>query len=151
MALYGSLNNRFDENKYYNGTYNNLKVGDYATVYHYSDRDAYEIIEVKDQKHVTIRELDAKRNDGGGMSDCQSYDYYSNENNRTIELELTKFGWKEVTRYNLDLYNKVKDRNGYVMWGDDIVEKVMKGKEVKRGRKICISFGIADKYYDYSF
>ena len=58
--LYGSLNNRFDENKYYNGTYNNIKVGDYATEYLWSDRHAYEVVEVKDQKHVKIRRLDAK-------------------------------------------------------------------------------------------
>lgn len=32
-----------------------------------------------------------------------------------------------------------------------IIEKVKNGKEVKRYRKINITFGIADEYYDYSF
>ena len=149
--LYGSLNNRLDENKYYNGTQNNLAVGTLATIYYYSDRHAYEVVEVKDQKHIKIRQLDAKRIDNNGMSDCQSYEYTSNKNNRIIELELTRYGWKQVTRYNLDLYNNIKNRLGYVLWTSDIVEKVMQGKEVKRTNKISISFGIAEEHYDYSF
>ena len=149
--LYGSLNNRLEENKYYNGTNNNLEVGTLATVYYYSDRHAYEVVEVKDQKHIKIRQLEAKRIDNNGMSDSQHYEYSSNEKNSIIELENTKYGWKQVTRYNLDLYNKIKSILGYVLWTNDIVEKVMQGKEVKRTNKISISFGIADEHFDYSF
>lgn len=151
MKLYGSLNNRFDENKYYNGVYGNLKVGTFATIYLWSDRHAYEVIDVKDQNHVTIRRLDAKRINGGYMSEWQEYEYKSNEQNAKIELENTKYGWKKVFRYNKDLYDKIMERQGYVAWDDEIVKKVMQGKEVKRSEKINISFGIADEYYDYSF
>ena len=151
MKLYGSLNNRFDENKYFNGTYGNLKVGTLATVYYYSDSHAYEVVEVKDQNHIKIRRLRAIRTDRNGMSDAQGYRYEQDENNPILELENTKYGWKEVNRYNLDLYDKVMKRDGFVLWGDEIVNKVKAGKQVKRSHKINISFGVADEYFDYSF
>ena len=145
---YGSLQNRLEENQMY---VEEIKVGTYATMYEYSDRHAYEVVEVKDQKHIKIRKLDAKRIDNNGMSDSQHYQYTSNENNPIEELELTKYGWKKVFRYNIDLYNKVKNRIGYVLWDIDIINKVLSGKEVKRSYKINISFGIADEHFDYSF
>lgn len=145
---YGSLQNRLEENQMY---VDEIKVGTYATMYEYSDRHAYEVVEVKDQKHIKIRKLDAKRIDDNGMSDSQHYEYLSNENNPIEELELTKYGWKKVIRYNIDLYNKVKNRIGYVLWDIDIINKVLSGKEVKRSYKVNISFGIADEHFDYSF
>lgn len=145
---YGSLQNRLEENQMY---VDEIKVGTYATMYEYSDRHAYEVVEVKDQKHIKIRKLDAKRIDDNGMSDSQHYEYLSNENNPIEELELTKYGWKKVFRYNIDLYNRVKNRIGYVLWDIDIINKVLSGKEVKRSYKINISFGIADEHFDYSF
>lgn len=151
MKLYGSISNRFDENKYFNGTYGNLKVGTLATVYYWSDSHAYEVVDVKDQNHIKIRRLEAKRIDKNGMSECQEYSFTSNEKNPVIELENTRYGWKEVSRFNIDLYNKVMERNGYVAWDNEIVDKVMSGKEVKRSKKINISFGVADEYFDYSF
>ena len=151
MKLYGSLSNRFDENKYFNGTYGNLQVGTLATVYYYSDSHAYEVVEVQDQNHIKIRRLRAIRTDRNGMSDAQGYRYEQDENNSILELENTKYGWKEVIRYNLDLYNKIINRDGYVLWDSEIVNKVKAGKQVKRSYKINISFGVAEKYYDYSF
>lgn len=150
--FYGSLSNRLDENKYFNGTYNNIKVGDYATEYLYSDSHAYEVVEVIDQKHLFIRRLKAIRIDKNGMSDSQSYKYEKDENSSTIELEQDRFGkWKTVHRYDLELYNKVVKEIGFVLWGSDVVEKVLAGKKVKRSFPINISFGIADEYFDYSF
>lgn len=147
---YGSLTNRLNENCYFNGTFNNLKIGTPCTEYLYSDRIPYEVVKVDNQKHIWIRELDAERIDDNGMSDCQSYGYKSNINNPIKELELTKFGWKEVIRYNKELYEKLIKKQGYVLWGDEIVNKVLNNKEVKRSSKINISFGIAQYYYDYS-
>ena len=85
------------------------------------------------------------------MSDSQTYEYKSNEKNPITELELTKYGWKEVIRYNKEKYDKVINNIGYVLWEKSIVDRVMEGKEVKRSFKINISFGKAEKYYDYSF
>ena len=148
---YGSINNRLEENSYFNGTKDNIQVGTPCTVYHWSDREAYEVVKVIDQRHVFIRELDVKRIDDNGMSDAQTYEYKSNEKNSIIELELTKYGWKEVIRYTKELYDKIINKIGYVLWEKSIVDRVMEGKEVKRSFKINISFGKAEKYYDYSF
>ncbi len=120
MKLYGSLNNRLDENKYFNGTENNLKVGTLATEYYWSDRKPYEVVKVINQKHIFIRELDAKRIDNNGMSDSQHYEYSSNENNKEIELKFTYGHWRIIR----------KDKSSI---------------------RINISFGCAEKYYDYSF
>lgn len=148
---YGSINNRLEENSYFNGTKDNIQVGTPCTVYHWSDRTPYEVVKVIDQKHIFIRQLDAKRIDKNGMSDSQNYEYRSNEKNPTTELELTKWGWKQVIRFNKDLYNKFMKIQGYVLWEKSIVDKIRQGKEVKRTEKISISFGKAEEYYDYSF
>ena len=94
---YGSLQNRLDErvNK-------KPEVGMGVTEYYFSDRKPWEIIAVKDERHITVRELDAKRIDHNHMSECQEYEYYSNEANRTAELFLTKQGvWRQ--RYGRSL------------------------------------------------
>lgn len=169
MKLYGSLNNRFDENRYFNGTHNNIKVGTPCTVYHYTDRDAYEVVEVIDQGHLFIRELKAIRTDDNGMSDAQTYRYESVPTNPTEEIKLTKHGWKRVERYTLEGFRKSCENMrddckseaaatelAKYFWRMNLTEnqfnKVLAGKDViKTQNEINISFGIADKYYDYSF
>ena len=54
---YGSIDNRIEEGKQF---VNEIKVGDGVTEYLWSDRKAYEVVDVKDQKHITIREYDHK-------------------------------------------------------------------------------------------
>ena len=116
-----------------------------------NDREAYEVVKVIDQKHIFIRKLDAKRIDNNGMSDSQSYEYKSSEKYSPEEIELTKWGWKEVIRYNKEKYDKIISKIGYVLWEKSIVDRVNQGKEVKRSFKINISFGKAEEYYDFSF
>lgn len=89
---YGSLQNRLLES----GEMPEPQVGMGVTECFYSDRKPYEIIAVKDARHITVRELDWKRTDNNGMSDCQDYEYSSNPGNRTAELFLTKQGqWRQ--------------------------------------------------------
>ena len=89
---YGSIDNRMMENAKMPAPL----VGMGATEMCYTDRHPYEIIAVKDDRHITVRELDWKRIDTNGMSDCQDYEYFSNPENRTAELFLTKDGkWRE--------------------------------------------------------
>lgn len=92
MELYGSLHNRLLEN----ADSPVPKVGMGATECGYSDRHAYEVIEVKDERHIVVRRLDSKRIDKNGMSECQEYEYTSNPRNHTCNLFLTKQGkWRE--------------------------------------------------------
>lgn len=89
---YGSIDNRLLES----AKMPEPQVGMGATEIYYSDRRPFEIIEVKDARHITVRELDWKRTDSNGMSDCQDYEYFSNPENRTADLFLTKQGqWRE--------------------------------------------------------
>ena len=62
-----------------------------ATAMYWSDRRAYEIIAVKDEKHITVRRMKAK---------C--LDYYagdwiveSDPNGFTLNLYHSKSGWRE--------------------------------------------------------
>lgn len=98
------------------------KVGMGVTKYLWTDYHAYEVIDVKDDRHITVRRLDSKRTDNNGMSDCQDYEFYSNENN------------SKTTLYKPDP-NKAE-------W----VEKFGKRIVSRRWR-----VGFAKEYYDYSF
>lgn len=89
---YGSFQNRLMENS----KMPKPEVGMGVTECQWSDRSPWEIIAVKDERHITVRALDWKRTDNNGMSDCQDYEYFSNPNNPTANLFLTKQGkWRQ--------------------------------------------------------
>ena len=119
--FYGSLDNRLEENGTYCGK---IEVGTKATIYLWSDRHSYEVIDVKDQKHVTLRRLKATRTDGNGMSDFQEYDYKSDPKGETFELKFAYGKWRR----------KEVSRSGDVSWHPE-----------------SISFGVADEHFDFSF
>ena len=127
MKFYGSLTNRLEENKNYAGK--DIEVGMYATKYLWSDRAAYEVVEVVNQKNIFVRRLKAIRTDDNGMSECQDYRFESDTSRRPVELKKGKKGWYDVWRYT--------DRDGK--------ERCQKHEDWN------ISFGVADEYYDYSF
>ena len=117
MRYYGSLTNRIEE-RVKSAT---PEIGMGVTEMMYSDRVPYEVIAIKDARHITVRVLDAKRIDKNGMSECQEYEYKSNEQNACVNLFLTKQGvWRE----------KYRDRS--------------------LGCNIFV-IGYAEKYHDYSF
>lgn len=155
------------------------KVGEGATILHYSDRDAYEVIEVsKDGNACVIREMDTKFV-GSGYGD-EKYTYHSNVNNHTrnIEWNEKKQCWGDVgTKVEIikSLYKKydkefgvhaidmiLKD-NGIESYqhlyenpkADNFYEqkKVIDGvtKEYKTFNKVSIIFGEMSKYRDPSF
>lgn len=89
---YGSLNNRVAEMC----KQPKPEVGMGVTEMCWSDRHPYEIVNVIDDRHIEIRKLDTKRIDSNGMSECQDYEYSSNEDNPTVKLFLTKQNkWRE--------------------------------------------------------
>lgn len=115
---YGSVNNRVMER----ATSPVPVVGMGVTQCYWSDREPWEIIEVKDERHIVIRKLDTNRVDKNGMSECQDYEYISNELNEVKRLYKTSSGkWVErIGRNGVD-----KSTGWYV--------------------------GYAEKYYDYSY
>ena len=168
MKLYGSLNNRLYENKMY---CDKIEVGTYATKYYYTDREAYEVVEVINQEHIKIRQLNAIRTDNNGMSDCQSYRYESDLNSPIEELKFMRNNWYEVFTYApLEIIKeRVKEDLRPEARTEEIImtavrlcckemtkkqwEKYLSGQNVKVYKKLdCgISFGVADEYYDYCF
>lgn len=121
MRLYGSIQNRFEENKMY---CNEIKVGTGMTEYLWSDRHPYEVIKVKDQKHITVRALDHKPV-GGPYSN--EWELVSNEEN--IEREMANRNGKWYFVRNWSEY----------------------GKNHKQYIRANVSFGVAEYYYDYEF
>lgn len=162
MKLYGSLTNRLEEGKQF---CEEITVGTGMTEYLYSDRHAYEVIEVTDQKHVTVREYDHKH---VGEPFTNDWELISNPNNPARKLERRGNTWywtQTVTAAdvqdildcdsvysnddssNPDLLYK---RHALRMAGFDLDKIVAKGKQTKRG-KANVSFGKAEYYYDFEF
>lgn len=71
------------------------KVGDGATLLHWTDREPATVIAVSASgKTITLREDKATRIDANGMSECQTYDYARDPDGATHTARLTKYGWK---------------------------------------------------------
>ncbi len=157
MKLYGSLTNRFEENKMY---CDEIKVGTGMTEYLFSDRHAYEVVGVKDQKHVTVREYDHKH---VGEAFTNNWELISNENNPTRALEKRGNVWYWATTVTAEDIQDVLDFEA-IKGNDDLFFKrfrlgqagfdfdkiIEKGKQTKRW-KANVSFGVADYHYDYEF
>lgn len=150
MKLYGSLNNRLEENRMF---CNEIKVGTGVTEYFYSDRHPYEVVDVKDQKHVTVRALDHVHDGEGYMDNC--WKLVSNPENPTKKLERRGDWWYwvseiVVTDENRHQLEDPMTRLNLALNGFDIEKLLEKGKQTKRHRA-NVSFGVADYYYDYEF
>ena len=147
--LYGSLQNRLMENRMFCET---IKVGTGVTEYGYTDRHPYEVIEVKDQKHVTVRKLDHVHVGNGYMDN--NWKLISNPENPSRRLERRGDVWYWTATVTAD---DIKDVDKDVDWklrlclgGWDLQKIREKGKQTKR-QKANVSFGGAEYYYDYEF
>lgn len=153
---FGNLDNRLMENKQF---VDEIKVGDGCTFYSYSDRHAYEVIEVRDQKHVTVRELTAVKKEGAEWYQ-NSWELISDENNNTVELTKRGKYWYKTdtcTREYLEWCDSLEDERekmhrklNIALCGFDIDKIMEKGQQTKYRRE-NVSFGVADYYYDYEF
>lgn len=162
MKFYGSLNNRFEENKMFVDT---IEVGTGVTEYLYTDRHAYEVTQVINQEHVFIRRMKAVRTDKNGMSDAQDYRYEST-NDSEIELVKRNNVWYKVISFNkkeiweaaqlCEICTTPEADYNYRVWRACLTDKQRKrlesGKEIKKYKKFGnISFGVMEEYFDYSF
>ena len=155
------------------------KVGEGATILHYSDRDAYEVIEVSnDGNSCVIREMDTKF--VGNCYGDERYTYHSNVDNhtKTIEWNEKKQCWGSVG-YSVEiiksLYKKYEKQYGWdatdILLKDHGIEsynhlyddptadnyynqmKLIPGvtKQYKNFNKVSIIFGVMEQYRDPSF
>lgn len=149
-------------------------VGEGATILHYSDRSAYEVIEVSnDGMSCVIRQMDAKF--VGSAYGDERYEYSSNPDNGTMTLEWNqkKKAWGSVhysiqpikslvkrlgKEYGWDWYKYLP--NGYTI--EDITVKndspfhqykLVDGitKMYKEWNQKSVIFGVMEKYRDPHF
>lgn len=99
-----------------------ISVGDGVTERYWTDREPYEVIEVKSESTIVVRELRARRTDDLGVSDTQDYEYYRNYSAPVKTLRKVKRGKYYV----------------WIEWGHG------------RGGN-TFHIGTARKYYDYCF
>lgn len=146
---YGNITNRLEEGKTF---CDEIKVGTGVTEYSWSDRHAYEVIEVIDQKHFIMRLLDHEHVGGGSMDN--NWQLVSNENNPTYELVKRGETWYYINTVTVEDIKDVADDLNLQLWlihaGFDVDKIREKGKQTKR-RKANISIGAASYYYDYEF
>ena len=130
------------------------EVGKGATVLSWTDRYAYEVIEVSnDKKRVVVQQYFPKRIDKNGMSESQEYEY--KELSPVKEVIVWRWGsWKwerEVIKFiNPPIgyskeYEKYYDSEGMLMLIDGITKKA------KEYHKVSIVFGEKREYYDFTF
>jgi len=156
------------------------KVNEGCTILSYSDRSAYEVIEVSEDKlSCVIRKLDTK-NIGECYGD-ERYEYTSNPENHTLTLEWNdkKQCWGQVS-YSVEiiksLYKKYDKQYGWdcidmilkdqglndynELYDNPHAEdnfynqkKIIKGltKQYKNFDKVSVIFGIAEQYRDPHF
>ena len=145
--LYGSLNNRLEENKMF---CDEIKVGTGVTEYFYTDRRAYEVTKIVNQKHCFIREYDHElASTSPAMSN--DWDLISNPENPEIEVVFRYNSWYSVLNWTQEDVDKIIARNGYFLDWHGVQEKLKIKKQVKTYSKLNLSFGVADYHYDYEF
>lgn len=147
---YGSINNRIMEQ---GKSADEITVGMGVTEFFWSDRHAYEVTKVIDQKHIYIREL--KHIHEG---DCHMDNNWRLESDPTRpEILVVKRGkyWyttATVTKEDIADYDNLDPeyRLWLCHWGFDreMIEK--NGKQTKYNKKNIV-IGYADYYYDYEF
>lgn len=144
---YGSLINRIEERT----AGPKPEVGMGVTECCYSDREPYEIIEVKDEKHITVREMSYERIDNNGMSECQEYRYFSNPDGAIVHLVLRNGRWRNRIVEPV----MVEDPNGeYGRINDDGSITHLRKVGTRVSNKLgCNGWhvGRAEHYYDFSF
>lgn len=144
--FYGSLNNRLDENQ---KEIPNIEIGMGVTEYLWSDRNAYEVTKVINQKDVFIRRYDVKHIGPYGNDE---WELISNENNKEIEVVYRYGNWYQKIAYTKEGLNKMKENDGCIWLSDDIVNEVNeKGIAYRYNKMNKLRFGVADYYYDFEF
>lgn len=127
-----------------------ITVGTGMTEYHWSDRTPYEVVEVKDQKHVKVRKMD-HRHVGNGCMD-NNWELIRNEKNPVRELANRGGNWYWVTTVTSDALNDESfERQLWFAMNNIDVEKLKKRGKVSKFHRANVSFGTCEYYYDYEY
>jgi hypothetical protein len=139
-------------------------VGKGATILHYSDRHAYEVLEANEkEKTCVIQRYVPERTDNLGMSDSQSYKYEKLEG-APFKLYWKYDAWRtkretvvftdeaiEHFGYGPKLHEAYEDAGGEYngAFACTVIPNMTKKKTY--WDKMSIIFGTKQEYYDFSF
>jgi hypothetical protein len=145
---YGSFQNRLEENRMF---CDKIEIGTGMTEYSYSDRHAYEVVEVKDQKHITVRRLDHKHIGDGSMDN--NWELISNPENPTYEMTKRGDKWYWTVTVTADILTEPVEIETWLFLCHNNIEadKLREKEKITRYHRANVSFGRADYYYDYEF
>ena len=148
---YGSLNNRLEENRQFVDA---IEVGTGVTEYSWSDRHPYEVVAVKDQKHISIRMM---RHELAGEPMTNNWILKSDEDAPVEELSKRGNYWYSVVTITPEQAREILEGDDIdaKLWAcsnDFYLDEIVKsGKNKTKYHKRNISIGKAEYYYDYEF
>jgi len=141
-------------------------IGNGATLLLWSDRHAYEVIEVSlNGMECKLQRYDAKRLDKSGMSDCQEYSYdgFTNEvitlvyrqgvwRNKISTITFTKEFRESSNKFAIAL-NLTPEQRQDIYQGEAYPQKVVEGitKQKFTYSPVNVLFGKKEEYYDFTF
>ena len=154
--LYGSLDNRIEENRNFLGR-PEIKVGDDITQYHWSDRTCYYVTRVENQKHIFVKryQVCADHEKPGGMGH-QDWLYFKTEKEEQAYINecVDKGLLPDYCKHPLEDIKESGEselvfRYGHWYW----VARYWYDKPLDKPQytKANISFGVRDYYYDWEF
>lgn len=147
MKWEGSLVNRIEENAQ---DCSEIKVGTGVTEFMYTDRHAYEVVKVDDQKHVYIRELGHKMLDENGFG-SNNWELYSDESKPVIPVVKRGKYWYVHHEFHADEISDTYENRLNLALLNTSWDELMERKVIHRYSKMNIRFGYADYYYDWEF
>lgn len=148
---YGSIINRIEENV---DRVTEITVGTPMTVYFWSDRHAYEVVEVRDQKHVSVREYDVK---AIGLPMSNEWEYISNPENPVKRMARRGKYWYWEYLITKDILKDYDDAEKgwrvqmYLAQNGVTREDLERRGTIRKYDRANVSFGVRDYYYDYEF
>lgn len=130
------------------------KVGEGATVLRWTDREAYEVLEVSDNgKRAIIQRYRRKRIDNNGMGDCQTYEYKELEGGK-LELIYKWKAWRIKTKMiHFVKGYEYKSEDAKELFDENNLLKIVEGKTklTSSYNKVNIVWGFKYEYFDYGF
>jgi len=141
------------------------EVGKGATICHWSDRDAYEVLEFDEKKKtVVIQRYVPKRIDNNGMGDSQTYEYKELTGSK-ITLYFKWGSWKTkhkkfvftdeaLKKYGTNyktMHEEFKAQGG--KYAGAFIGSEVKGltRSKNEWNSVNIIFGIKQEFYDFTF
>ena len=152
---YGSVINRIEENA---DRVDEIKVGTPMTEYFWSDRHAYEVVEVIDQKHVSVREYDVRNISPYPMGN--DWEYISNPENPVRKMvKRGKLWFYDNSFTSADILERLEKADEteafrirfHLAQNELTVDDLKKRKVIHRYSRANVSFGVCDYYFDYEF